>query len=33
MLTHELDNYTMQTAIDNYPKLAAAFDVRFSPLS
>jgi len=26
MLTHELDNYTMQTAIDNYPKLAAAFD-------
>ncbi|KAJ7255847.1 hypothetical protein B0H12DRAFT_1113064 [Mycena haematopus] len=25
MLTHELDNYTMQTAIDNYPKLAAAF--------
>jgi len=26
MLTHELDNYTMQTAMDNYPKLAAAFD-------
>ncbi|KAJ7142977.1 hypothetical protein C8R44DRAFT_866231 [Mycena epipterygia] len=26
MLTHELNNYTMQTAIDNYPKLAAAFD-------
>ncbi|KAJ6504212.1 carbohydrate esterase family 4 protein [Mycena vitilis] len=25
-LTHELDNFTMQTAIDNYPKLAAAFD-------
>ncbi|KAF7373054.1 Carbohydrate esterase family 4 protein [Mycena sanguinolenta] len=25
-LTHELDNYTMQTAVDNYPKLAAAFD-------
>jgi len=26
MLTHELNNYTMQTAVDNYPKLAAAFD-------
>ncbi|KAJ7717050.1 carbohydrate esterase family 4 protein [Mycena metata] len=26
MLTHELNNYTMQTALDNYPKLAAAFD-------
>jgi peptidoglycan/xylan/chitin deacetylase (PgdA/CDA1 family) len=26
MLTHELNNYTMQTAIDNYPKLVAAFD-------
>ncbi|KAF7360555.1 Carbohydrate esterase family 4 protein [Mycena venus] len=26
MLAHELNNYTMQTAIDNYPKLAAAFD-------
>ncbi|KAJ7038019.1 carbohydrate esterase family 4 protein [Mycena alexandri] len=26
MLTHELTNYTMQTAVDNYPKLAAAFD-------
>ncbi|KAJ7653781.1 putative chitin deacetylase [Mycena rosella] len=26
MLTHELNNYTMQTAMDNYPKLAAAFD-------
>nr|GAT51258.1 carbohydrate esterase family 4 protein [Mycena chlorophos] len=26
MLTHELNNYTMQTAIDNYPKLRAAFD-------
>ncbi|KAJ7113051.1 carbohydrate esterase family 4 protein [Mycena epipterygia] len=26
ILTHELNNYTMQTAIDNYPKLAAAFD-------
>ncbi|KAJ7061020.1 carbohydrate esterase family 4 protein [Mycena amicta] len=25
MLTHELNNYTMQTAIDNYPKLSAAF--------
>ncbi|KAJ6460809.1 carbohydrate esterase family 4 protein [Mycena vitilis] len=25
MLTHELDNFTMQTAIDNYDKLAAAF--------
>ncbi|KAF7360610.1 Carbohydrate esterase family 4 protein [Mycena venus] len=28
MLTHELDNYTMQTAMDNYPKLAAAFNAR-----
>jgi len=26
MLTHELNNYTMQTAIDNYPALAAAFN-------
>ncbi|KAJ7113052.1 carbohydrate esterase family 4 protein [Mycena epipterygia] len=26
ILTHELDNFTMQTAMDNYPKLAAAFD-------
>ncbi|KAJ7075245.1 carbohydrate esterase family 4 protein [Mycena belliarum] len=26
MLTHELNNYTMQTAMDNYPRLAAAFD-------
>ncbi|KAJ7185398.1 carbohydrate esterase family 4 protein [Mycena filopes] len=26
ILTHELTNYTMQTAVDNYPKLAAAFD-------
>ncbi|KAJ6459735.1 carbohydrate esterase family 4 protein [Mycena vitilis] len=26
MLTHELNNFTMQTAIDNYPKLIAAFD-------
>jgi hypothetical protein len=26
MLAHELNNYTMQTAMDNYPKLAAAFD-------
>ncbi|KAJ6602833.1 carbohydrate esterase family 4 protein [Mycena vulgaris] len=26
ILTHELNNYTMQTAIDNYPKLAAVFD-------
>ncbi|KAJ7246153.1 hypothetical protein B0H12DRAFT_1073316 [Mycena haematopus] len=26
MLTHELDNYTMQTAVNNYPKLLAAFD-------
>ncbi|KAF7316104.1 Carbohydrate esterase family 4 protein [Mycena indigotica] len=25
ILTHELNNYTMQTAIDNYPNLAAAF--------
>ncbi|KAJ7211160.1 carbohydrate esterase family 4 protein [Mycena pura] len=25
MLTHELNNYTMQTAIDNYPALAQAF--------
>jgi peptidoglycan/xylan/chitin deacetylase (PgdA/CDA1 family) len=29
ILTHELNNYTMQTAIDNYPKLAQAFDVCF----
>jgi hypothetical protein len=29
MLTHELNNYTMQAAIDNYPALAKAFDVRF----
>jgi hypothetical protein len=28
LLTHELNNYTMQTALDNYPKLAEAFDVR-----
>jgi hypothetical protein len=27
MLTHELNNYTMQTAMDNYPKLVAAFKV------
>ncbi|KAJ7463484.1 carbohydrate esterase family 4 protein [Mycena galericulata] len=26
ILTHELNNFTMQTAIDNYPKLAKAFD-------
>ncbi|KAJ6471446.1 carbohydrate esterase family 4 protein [Mycena sanguinolenta] len=26
LLAHELDNFTMQTAVDNYPKLAAAFD-------
>ncbi|KAJ7113059.1 hypothetical protein C8R44DRAFT_741396 [Mycena epipterygia] len=26
MLTHELNNYTMQVAMDNYPKLANAFD-------
>ncbi|KAJ7897423.1 carbohydrate esterase family 4 protein [Mycena leptocephala] len=26
LLTHELNNYTMQTALDNYPKLAEAFD-------
>ncbi|KAF7370133.1 Carbohydrate esterase family 4 protein [Mycena sanguinolenta] len=26
ILTHELNNFTMQTAIDNYEKLAAAFD-------
>ncbi|KAJ7019862.1 carbohydrate esterase family 4 protein [Mycena alexandri] len=26
MLTHELNNYTMQTAMDNYPALAKAFD-------
>ncbi|KAJ7479720.1 carbohydrate esterase family 4 protein [Mycena latifolia] len=26
ILTHELNNYTMQTAIDNYPKLVQAFD-------
>ncbi|KAJ7864884.1 hypothetical protein B0H13DRAFT_2563352 [Mycena leptocephala] len=26
MLTHELNNYTMQAAIDNYPALAKAFD-------
>ncbi|KAF7311554.1 NodB-like proteiny domain-containing protein [Mycena kentingensis (nom. inval.)] len=25
-LTHELSNYTMQTAVTNYPKLAAVFD-------
>ncbi|KAJ7479739.1 hypothetical protein FB451DRAFT_1365459 [Mycena latifolia] len=28
ILTHELNNFTMQMAIDNHPKLAAAFDVR-----
>ncbi|KAJ7635016.1 carbohydrate esterase family 4 protein [Roridomyces roridus] len=26
ILTHELNNFTMQLAVDNYPKLAAAFD-------
>ncbi|KAJ7734491.1 carbohydrate esterase family 4 protein [Mycena maculata] len=26
MLTHELNNYTMQVAMDNYPALARAFD-------
>ncbi|KAF8180793.1 carbohydrate esterase family 4 protein [Mycena galopus ATCC 62051] len=26
ILAHELDNYTMQTALDFYPKLLAAFD-------
>ncbi|KAJ7431631.1 hypothetical protein B0H11DRAFT_844015 [Mycena galericulata] len=26
MLTHELTNFTMQMAIDNHPKLAAAFE-------
>ncbi|KAJ7510932.1 carbohydrate esterase family 4 protein [Mycena galericulata] len=26
MLTHELNNYTMQVAMDNYPALANAFD-------
>ncbi|KAF7344425.1 Carbohydrate esterase family 4 protein [Mycena sanguinolenta] len=26
VLTHELNNFTMQTAIDNYEKLVAAFD-------
>ncbi|KAJ7075243.1 hypothetical protein B0H15DRAFT_792093 [Mycena belliarum] len=26
LLMHELNNYTMQVAIDNYPKLASAFD-------
>ncbi|KAJ6495401.1 carbohydrate esterase family 4 protein [Mycena sanguinolenta] len=26
LLTHELNNFTMQTAIENYEKLAAAFD-------
>ncbi|KAJ6602840.1 carbohydrate esterase family 4 protein [Mycena vulgaris] len=26
MLMHELNNYTMQTTMDNYPKLAGAFD-------
>ncbi|KAJ7050669.1 chitin deacetylase [Mycena amicta] len=26
ILTHELSNYTMQTAVDNYPKLLDAFD-------
>ncbi|KAF7325992.1 Carbohydrate esterase family 4 protein [Mycena kentingensis (nom. inval.)] len=25
ILAHELNNYTMQTALDNYPKLASAF--------
>lgn len=28
MLTHELNNYTMQEAMNFYPKLKAAFDVR-----
>ncbi|KAF7291030.1 Carbohydrate esterase family 4 protein [Mycena chlorophos] len=26
ILAHELNNYTMSTAIENYPRLAAAFD-------
>ncbi|KAJ7162769.1 carbohydrate esterase family 4 protein [Mycena crocata] len=26
ILTHELNNFTMQMAVENYPKLAAAFD-------
>ncbi|KAF7361044.1 Carbohydrate esterase family 4 protein [Mycena sanguinolenta] len=26
MLTHELNNFTIQTAIDNYPALVQAFD-------
>ena len=33
MLTHELNNYTMQEAINMYPKLKAAFDVSPFPFS
>jgi hypothetical protein len=33
MLTHELNNYTMQEAINWYPQLKAAFKVQFIPLS
>jgi hypothetical protein len=28
MLTHELNNYTMQEAVNHYPQLKAAFSVR-----
>jgi hypothetical protein len=33
MLTHELNNFTMQEAINWYPRLKAAFSVQCTPLS
>jgi hypothetical protein len=31
MLTHELNNFTMQEAVNWYPQLKAAFSVHFTP--
>lgn len=33
ILTHELNNFTMQEAINWYPRLKAAFSVQCTPLS
>jgi hypothetical protein len=33
MLTHEVNNFTMQEAINWYPRLKAAFSVQRTPLS
>jgi hypothetical protein len=33
MLTHELNNFTMQEAVNWYPRFMAAFEVQCTPLS